>query len=52
MEEDQRAKILENAFSVIDNRYEGKNVLLFDDLFSDFSFVEANINDIINIIIF
>ena len=30
---DERAKILENAFGVIDNRYEGKNVLLFDDLY-------------------
>lgn len=30
---DDRAKILENAFGVIDNRYEGKNVLLFDDLY-------------------
>lgn len=28
-----RAIILENAFGVIDNRYEGKNVLLFDDLY-------------------
>ena len=24
---------MENAFGVIDNRYEGKNVLLFDDLY-------------------
>ena len=30
---DDRAKILKNAFGVIDNRYEGKNVLLFDDLY-------------------
>jgi predicted amidophosphoribosyltransferase len=30
---DERAKVLENAFGVIDNRYEGKNVLLFDDLY-------------------
>ena len=30
---DDRAKILENAFNVIDNRYEGKDVLLFDDLY-------------------
>jgi predicted amidophosphoribosyltransferase len=30
---DDRAKILENAFSIIDNRYVGKDVLLFDDLY-------------------
>ncbi len=30
---DERAKVLVNAFGVIDNRYEGKDVLLFDDLY-------------------